>query len=219
MEISSQVSDVITCGTFCPNGDLILLGLSHGQCMVYELGIEENKLTLVSQITCKNSRGSKRMGRKVTGFDFLDNHNVIISTNDSRMRLYNLKDTSIKQKYKGLTNEKFPIKSTFSHNLMNVISGSENGNVYIWNTYCTWAPKINPFFSRKKNFKNYSYEFFPLTNNKSNTIAIFAPEKVLKEVQSKYRLSRSDKIITHIIITICEGKLKVLYNNFETKKW
>jgi len=71
------------------------------------------------------------MGRKVTGFDFLDEQQAIITTNDSRMRLYNLKDFTLKQKYKGLVNEKFPIKATFSHNLMHAVSGSENGCIYV----------------------------------------------------------------------------------------
>jgi hypothetical protein len=47
------------------------------------------------------------------------------------MRLFSLQDYSLKQKYKGLSNEESPIKSTFSHNFMHVISGSDSGDVFI----------------------------------------------------------------------------------------
>ncbi|CAG9318455.1 unnamed protein product [Blepharisma stoltei] len=216
---SAEAPEIITAGSFTPNGDLILLGLLHGQCLVYEPQFEEEKLNLLTQINCKNSRGRKSMGRRVTGFDFLDEQQALITTNDSRMRLYNLKDFTLKQKYKGLVNEKFPIKSTFSHNLMHAVSGSENGCIYVWNTYCTWAPKINPIFSRKKNFKNYSYECFPASNTRALCSAIFAPDKVVKEVQTRNKSSKSDHIVSHIVVVACEGKLKIFYNQFKIMTW
>ncbi|CAG9312939.1 unnamed protein product [Blepharisma stoltei] len=208
---STKTPELITAGAFTPNGDLILIGCLHGQVLMYEPCIEMNLLT---QINCKNSWGRKKAGRKVTGFDFLDDEQVLIATNDSRMRLYNLKDFTLKQKYKGFVNEKFPLKPNFSHNLIHVISGSENGNIYLWNTYCTWAPKINPIFSRKKNFKNYSYEYFPVSKNKSFCSAAFAPDKIVKDVQNRNKRARSDSIVTHIMVVACEGKLQVFYNKF-----
>mmetsp|Transcript_22521 Transcript_22521/g.22252 ORF Transcript_22521/g.22252 Transcript_22521/m.22252 type:complete len:106 (+) Transcript_22521:825-1142(+) len=103
--------------------------------MIYETNFQEMKLSFLTQIQCKNRKGRKKAGRKITGFDFLDDQQFIVSTNDSRVRLYSLEDFNVKQKYKGCKNEKFPIKASFSHNNMHLISGSENGKVCIWNTF------------------------------------------------------------------------------------
>ena len=56
---------------------------------------------------------------------------------------------------------------------MHVISGSENGNVYIWNLYSKYVPKLNPFFTKKKRFKNSSYEFFSVDDSKGLLICYF----------------------------------------------
>lgn len=58
---------------------------------------------------------------------------LLISTNDSRLRLYQTDDYSMIWKYKGLKNDQMQIKATVSSDGRYIISGSENGNIYIWN--------------------------------------------------------------------------------------
>lgn len=210
-----QAPDFITAATFSPLGDLILLGLSHGQCMIYETNFNEMKLTFLTQIQCKNKKGRKKAGRKITGFDFLDEQQFIVTTNDSRIRLYSLEDFNIKQKYKGCSNEKFPIKASFSHNSMHILCGSENGKVCIWNTFSNYVSRIN----RKKSYKNSSYENFNIGDNKNAVLGVFAPEIVSKKVQQALINLDNDLIISHIIVLANEGKLKVFYNQYKNVKW
>jgi len=59
---------------------------------------------------------------------------LLVSTNDSRVRLFQMETFSQLCKFKGLSNENMQIRSSFSSDGKYVISGSENGFVHIWNT-------------------------------------------------------------------------------------
>ena len=60
---------------------------------------------------------------------------LLVTSNDSRIRLYNLKDHSLVCKYKGCVNNSSQIKASFNHDAKFIISGSEDQCVYIWRTY------------------------------------------------------------------------------------
>lgn len=60
--------------------------------------------------------------------------NVLISSNDSRARLYDLRDKGVTKKFKGHKNKNMQIRATFSDDGRYVISGSEDKSIYIWNT-------------------------------------------------------------------------------------
>lgn len=65
------------------------------------------------QIECKNRKGRLKNGRKVTGVVFLSGGSeVLVTTNDSRMRLFSLDDFSMPYKYKGLVNNNMQIKAS-----------------------------------------------------------------------------------------------------------
>ena len=68
------------------------------------------RLNYVTRIDCKNRRGKFSSGRKVSGVRFLNSNEVLISTNDSRLRLFNLEDYIQKYKYKGHKNENLQIE-------------------------------------------------------------------------------------------------------------
>jgi hypothetical protein len=59
---------------------------------------------------------------------------LLVSTNDSRVRLFQMETFSQLCKFKGLQNENMQIRSSFSADGKYVLSGSENGLVHIWNT-------------------------------------------------------------------------------------
>lgn len=54
---------------------------------------------------------------------------VLVTTNDSRIRLYNTDDFDMDAKYKGFRNERLQISACFSEDGKQVISGSEDGKV------------------------------------------------------------------------------------------
>eukprot|EP00594_Rhizosolenia_setigera_P020007 CAMPEP_0178979084 /NCGR_PEP_ID=MMETSP0789-20121207/25600_1 /TAXON_ID=3005 /ORGANISM="Rhizosolenia setigera, Strain CCMP 1694" /LENGTH=288 /DNA_ID=CAMNT_0020669059 /DNA_START=206 /DNA_END=1072 /DNA_ORIENTATION=- len=107
-----------------------------------------NGLRYYTQIACKNRHGNMSSGKKVTGLAFIRKPKIsrmdainssrsnesgnseqqygfsdflLVTTNDSRMRLYSMDDFCMRRKYKGLT-------------IDHVICGSESGHVYIWDT-------------------------------------------------------------------------------------
>lgn len=141
--------DHITALAFSPKGRELYVGIRLGQVLVLNIGNEGQSMTEAVRLSCRNRRGFKSGGRKVTGIEFFDENcrefsddNCLISTNDSRARLFVNKEMT--QKYKGHKSEEHTIRLSFSHNSLHVISGSENGIVYIWNLHNSYVPNINP---------------------------------------------------------------------------
>ena len=56
-----------------------------------------------------------KRGRKVTGLEFVNNsgNQLLVTTNDSRIRLINMEDFSMSFKYKGLANKSCQIRASF----------------------------------------------------------------------------------------------------------
>lgn len=54
---------------------------------------------------------------------------LLVTTNDSRLRLYNTDDFGMNAKYKGFLNDTLQITATFSEDGKQIICGSENGKV------------------------------------------------------------------------------------------
>mmetsp|Transcript_15738 Transcript_15738/g.22050 ORF Transcript_15738/g.22050 Transcript_15738/m.22050 type:complete len:854 (-) Transcript_15738:338-2899(-) len=120
---------VITAASFSPDGDFVVTGLHDGICVVYKT----YGLMYVSQIVCKNRHGKHRSGRKVTGVEFSKNGAyVLITTNDSRIRLVSFDTLQMVSKFKGLSNCELQIKATFGPDDRFIISGSDLQSVHIW---------------------------------------------------------------------------------------
>ena len=111
------------------------------------------RLNWSTKIDCKNRRGKFALGRKVSGIVFLSQNEVIITTNDSRLRLVNLDECLHKVKYKGFKGENLQLKSSLNKNETRIAMGSEDGNIFIWDIQKT---KTNYYL----NAKQKSYEFF-----------------------------------------------------------
>ena len=58
-----------------------------------------------------------------------------VTSNDSRVRMYDLRDLTLTCKYKGLTNFHSQNKATFSHDCKYIICGSEDKAMYLWPTH------------------------------------------------------------------------------------
>lgn len=140
---SAQVPDLITAVAFSPDGKTAIAGLLNGLCMLYET----EGLKFHSQIHAKSSRGKNSKGSKITGISTVamplysggngtvpGDVKIMISTNDSRIRVYNLRDGSLDTKFKGHENACTQISATFSDDAQYIISGSENKKAFIWKT-------------------------------------------------------------------------------------
>jgi WD40 repeat protein len=206
-----HLEEFITAAEFSPRG-LIVVGLANGYCLVLTYNVFSRSLEILNKISCRNKRGLKSSGRKITGVDFVSDEAFLVTSNDSRIRLFDTEKFEIKQKYKGLKNEVSKIVATIGKASMHVISGSENGNIYIWNLYSKLIPKLNPVFTHKKKYKNSSYEYFKIDSSKGCSYARLAPEKVLQDVQRRYNASKKNVLVNNIIIAAKNGYLLVFYD-------
>jgi WD repeat-containing protein 44 len=135
---SAQAPDMITAVAFTPDGKTAIAGCLNGVCNIYDT----EGLKAHSQIYVRSARGKNAKGSKITGIDTItvprDNPNgdvkVLITSNDSRIRLYNLRDRNLEIKFRGNENTSSQIHATFSDDGKYVICGSEDRKVYIWPT-------------------------------------------------------------------------------------
>jgi WD repeat-containing protein 44 len=145
-------NDSITALAYQPNGKNLIVGLSTGTCNVYTCDTV-GKLKWSTKMDCKNRKGKFALGRKICGIIFINTKDLIITTNDSRMRLYNIDEFIHKVKFKGFKGESLQLKSSVSRDGQRITQGSEDGNIFIWD-----VNKIGP--NAYKDAKCKGYEFF-----------------------------------------------------------
>jgi hypothetical protein len=127
-----------------------------------------------------NNNNNSSIRRKMTS---TAEGQLLVTTNDHRIRLCRLEDYSVVSKYKGLKNEAMQIKSTISEDNEYIICGSDSGDVFIWPvnpSSQTNAHNINssanvsaPLFMFDKVLKQYEYDMFDgcESGNASSTAA------------------------------------------------
>ena len=126
----AQTPDYISTTRYTPDGRYVTVGCFDGRVLFY---LSEG-LKYFTQVSCKNRR--QKIGSKVTGISFPtklwpnDDKNrknssnggrdrrlreqMLISSNDSRIRLLSVHDFCMIQKYKGIANSSLQIKAHFS---------------------------------------------------------------------------------------------------------
>ncbi|XP_064015715.1 WD repeat-containing protein 44 [Pogoniulus pusillus] len=164
-EVDGQTK-LITAANFCQNGKYAVIGTYDGRCIFYDT----EHLKYHTQIHVRSTRGRNRVGRKITGIEPLPGENkILVTSNDSRIRLYDLRDLSLSMKYKGYVNSSSQIKASFSHDFTYIVSGSEDKYVYVWSTY----HDLSKFTSVRRD-RNDFWEGIK-AHNAVVTSAIFAP--------------------------------------------
>lgn len=89
----------------------------------------------------------------MSGIAFINQKDVLITTNDSRLRIINLDDCIQKVKFKGHLGENLQLQPALNCQENRISLGSENGNIYIFELERT----INNLY---KEAKPQCYEFF-----------------------------------------------------------
>ncbi|ENN75339.1 hypothetical protein YQE_08115, partial [Dendroctonus ponderosae] len=170
---------LITAANFCQNGKFAVVGTYDGR---------TDQLKYHTQIHVRSSRGRNAVGRKVSGIEPMPGEDkILVTSNDSRIRLYDLRDLNVSCKYKGkgYVNMSSQIKGSFSHDGKYIISGSENRDIYIWKTNHDYAK-----FSSVRRDRNYFWEAIK-AHNAVVTCAVFAPnpEAIIKMLEENQRKS------------------------------
>ncbi|CAG8485864.1 13016_t:CDS:10 [Cetraspora pellucida] len=170
-------SQLITAVGFALDGKIAVAGSLSGLCLFYETdGLKYN-----TQIHVKSARGRNSHGKKITGIESMPGtlpgqEKLLISSNDSRIRLYNMRDKSLEFKYKGLENTCSQIRATFSDDGRYIICGSEDRHVYVFNTDHSSVNSHNGGGGWLKKEKKCGYENFE-SHAAIVTVAIFAPTR------------------------------------------
>ncbi|KAL1980164.1 hypothetical protein VTN96DRAFT_4595 [Rasamsonia emersonii] len=134
----ATVPDMITAVAFTPDGKHSIAGCLNGLCVLYET----DGLKATAQVHVRSARGRNAKGSKITGIDTImqppndpkGEVKLLITSNDSRIRLYNFRDRSLEAKYRGNENTTSQIRASFSDDGKHIICGSEDRRTYIWPT-------------------------------------------------------------------------------------
>ncbi|GAB6020560.1 hypothetical protein CHUAL_003240 [Chamberlinius hualienensis] len=164
-ELDGQTK-LITAANFCQNGKFAVVGTYDGRCVFYTT----EQLKYYTQIHVRSTRGKNAKGRKISGIEPTPGEDkILVTSNDSRIRLYDLRDLSLTCKYKGYVNLSSQIRASFSHDGKYIVSGSENQYVYLWKTAHDYAK-----FSSARKDRNDYWERIK-AHNAVVTAALFAP--------------------------------------------
>ena len=68
---------------------------------------------------------------------------LLVTTNDSRIRLFQMETFSQLCKFKGQANENLQIAGSFSSDGKYVVAGSDTGHVHVWNTTNVYAEALD----------------------------------------------------------------------------
>ncbi|KAF7189067.1 putative WD repeat-containing protein C3H5.08c [Pseudocercospora fuligena] len=133
--IAAQVPDMITAVAFTPDGKYAMAGCLTGLCMFFET----EGLKYQTQIHVRSTRGQNAKGSKITGIQAFNaptgELKILITSNDSRIRLYNFRDKSLELKFKGNENNCSQIRAMLSDDGRYVACGSEDRKAYIWSLH------------------------------------------------------------------------------------
>jgi len=194
-----NIQEFIISVAFYPNSYNLIVGCHTGKCSIFEF---KPKLKYSFSFDCKNKVGKFSDGRKVNAIEFVNNNQILLTTNDSRVRLVCSVDGKMIQKYKGLTNLEYPIRANYDEVNDLVISASDDGLVYIWK-------RINS----EKDIKNGIFECFKPFEKDISLSSFFVPENIYFNYLSNFKQCSTNVFVKSAIVNISKkGQIQVLVN-------
>ncbi|XP_008552655.1 WD repeat-containing protein 44 [Microplitis demolitor] len=176
---------LITAANFCQNGKFAVVGSYDGRCIFYNT----DQLKYHTQIDVRSTRGKNARGRKISGIEPMPGEDkILVTSNDSRIRLYDLRDLNLSCKYKGYVNVSSQIKASFSPDGQYIVAGSENQCIYIWKTHHDYSK-----FSSVRRDRNDFWEGIK-AHNAVVTCAVFAPnpDSIIRQIEAREKCDSHD---------------------------
>ncbi|KAJ5370805.1 uncharacterized protein N7496_006897 [Penicillium cataractarum] len=165
----TTVPDMITAVSFTPDGRYSMAGCLNGLLNIYET----EGLKVSGQIHVRSARGRNSKGNKITGIDTMTfpiddpygDIKLLVTSNDSRIRMYDFRERALEAKFRGNENTCSQIRATFTDDGKHVICGSEDRRAYVW-----------PIGTVERDTDKRAVEVFE-TQSAIVTVAISAPAK------------------------------------------
>ncbi|KAE9413137.1 hypothetical protein Angca_004619 [Angiostrongylus cantonensis] len=111
----------ITAIAFVKNGKFAVVGTYNGRCFFYST----DQLKYHTVVDVRSSRGKNSRGHKVTGLA-VHGDKLLVTSNDSRIRMYDVRDKALTCKFRGAQNEHSQIRAAFSPDGRHIVCGSED---------------------------------------------------------------------------------------------
>jgi len=217
-----KLTGVITAVVFDSESKMIVAGMEEGEVRFFFK--KDAGLSFFTQIECRNRRGIQRRGRPVTGMQRCQTSSngatkqaLLITTQDSRVRLCSLEAYISTCKFKGATITTLPISAKMTASSAHIIAGSEDRHVYLW-AMSGLEPDLKGTTTKKQKFlgnvakKNGSFECFQAHGN-SVTCAEVAPSRGLKFSRNRKISSSSTSMEGAVIVTAgSNGHIHVFEN-------
>ena len=215
------VNENITKALFFPDGTHLCLGSIKGNIFIYEV-IENFRYSYSFHVRNKKGKGS--MNRKITGMQFLTKTQLLVTTNDNRIRILNINDGTVIQKFRGHKNSEGMLKCDYCENYELIVSPSEDKYVYLWNIKKNKKKVKKPQKNEKKlNQKVHNYEYFkPIYNERKEfcTECLFVEgENIINYNHKLYKNELFIYIKNVILCSTNKGNIHVIldFNFLEDK--
>ena len=163
------------------------------------------------------------MDRKITDMQFLTKNEILVTTNDNRIRILNVYDGSVIQKFRGHKNTEGMLRCTYCENYDIIISPSEDKYIYLWNIKKNKKEKKVQKTDKKLNQKIHNYEYFkPIYSERKEycTQCLFVEGQNL--VNYNHKLYNNELLIyikNVILLTTNKGNIQIIldFNPLESK--
>lgn len=218
----AETDDLITACAITPDGTTALVGTYYGRCKFYGLFDEiqgEWQFKHTTQLDVRSRRAKNAQGKKICGFRFYGRSDkVMISSNDSRLRLYRLDDKSVLSKFLGHLNTESHLNASFAPGGRYVLCASETRMVHIWEVDHSLqllsgskrSPTLADSSAGAGKDKGVANEAFLVQDTGHITAAMFAPRQVPREalnLRAAYTNSRTSGLV--IVSASDDGDIRV----------
>lgn len=233
----ADTGELVTATAITPDGTTALVGTLYGRCKFYALFDEiqaEWQFRHTTQLDVRSRRAKNAVGKKICGFRFYGKGDkVLVSSNDSRLRLYRLDDKSVVTKFVGGVNFESRLHGSFDPTGRYMLCATENRTVLIWDmpntgesaaTSSTNGENSSMDKNRAAQVANddeeanvshrkeagVMHESFTVQEKGTVTTAVFAPNLVSRDGMFLHAPISNAKTCGIVIITACDdGYIRV----------
>ncbi|AMD18879.1 HBL023Wp [Eremothecium sinecaudum] len=204
---SFNCGDLITAMSISPDGRYVLVGTFNGYIYVlYVNGLEEyHRFHLLDKAHKQNKKN--RRGPKITGIQFIEGKSnsgmkIMITSNDSRIRIFDMDTFMLQELLQGFTNETSQISADYAvmgNATSIVISASESHSIHAWILHgddeYTTSPDTSSMTTKSS---DVSMVRLPNSHQRKNSMKLIGSIKnILKKALKKPKQNDSQSIARH----------------------